>query len=65
MLRIQVQVPSLIHGVRNAGLLVGTHGASDLFGGLTVTSGAEATPVDAFFGDGKVVFIDHSMQELI
>jgi len=57
------QVPSLIHGIRNAGLLVGIHGTQDHFAALTMaTPRLEGTPVDAFFGDGNVVFMD---QELI
>jgi len=60
-----VQVPSLIQGIRNAGLLVGIHGASEKFGGLTTaTPSLEGTPVDALFGDGKVTFVGHSMQEM-
>ncbi|KAF8076069.1 cyclin-dependent protein kinase inhibitor [Lyophyllum atratum] len=60
-----VQVPSLIHGIRNAGLIVGTHGQSGNLEGLSTTSGIEGTPVDAVLGDGKVVFTNHSMQELM
>ncbi|KAF5387896.1 hypothetical protein D9615_000107 [Tricholomella constricta] len=60
-----VQVPSLIHGIRNAGLIVGTHGVSENLDALTTTSAIEGTPVDAVLGDGKVVFTDHSTQEFI
>ncbi|RDB20514.1 Ankyrin repeat protein nuc-2 [Hypsizygus marmoreus] len=61
-----IQVPSLIHGIRNAGLLVGTHGESENLGILSAsTSGIEGTPVDAVLGGGRVVFADNSMQELI
>jgi len=65
--RLLMQVPSLIEGIRNAGLLVGIHGASEQSLALTTASTIEGTPVDAFFGDGPslVVFMDHSMQELI
>lgn len=59
------QVPSLIHGIRNAGLLVGIHGAPDNFGALTTaTPRLEGTPVDAFFGDGNVVFMDQESHNL-
>ncbi|GLB33490.1 putative cyclin-dependent protein kinase inhibitor [Lyophyllum shimeji] len=60
-----VQVPSLIHGIRNAGLIVGTHGDSRNLEELSTASGIEGTPVDAVLGDGKAVFTDHSTEELI
>ncbi|KAG6876182.1 hypothetical protein C0993_005077, partial [Termitomyces sp. T159_Od127] len=48
----QVQVPSLMHGVRNAGLIVGVHGKSEDLGILSTTSDIEGTPVDVIFNNG-------------
>ncbi|KAG6897215.1 hypothetical protein C0992_003413 [Termitomyces sp. T32_za158] len=60
-----VQVPSLIHGVRNAGLIIGVHGRSEDLGILSTTSDIEGTPVDIILDNGKFVFTDHVMEELI
>jgi CDK inhibitor PHO81 len=61
-----IQVPTLIHGIRNAGLLVGVYGPSGrslTLGGSS--SNVEGNIVDAFLGDGKVMFMDHTVRELI
>ncbi|KAJ6539036.1 cyclin-dependent protein kinase inhibitor [Mycena capillaripes] len=60
-----MQVPSLIDGIRNAGLLIGINGASEVSEPLTSASAIEGTPVDAFVRDGMVFYVDHSMRELI
>ncbi|KAJ7233137.1 cyclin-dependent protein kinase inhibitor [Mycena haematopus] len=60
-----MRVPSLIDGIRNAGLLVGINGASEISEPLTSASALEGTPVDAFVRDGMVFYVDHSMRELI
>ncbi|KAJ6627519.1 cyclin-dependent protein kinase inhibitor [Mycena sp. CBHHK59/15] len=60
-----MQVPSLIDGIRNAGLLIGINGASETSEPLTSSSAIEGTPVDAFVRDGMVFYVDHSMRELI
>ncbi|KAG6831882.1 hypothetical protein H0H92_006999 [Tricholoma furcatifolium] len=60
-----VQVPSLIHGIRNTGLIVGAHGQSEDLDRLSTTSDIDGTPVDAIFDHGKVVFTDHTMEELL
>ncbi|KAJ6516210.1 cyclin-dependent protein kinase inhibitor [Mycena sanguinolenta] len=60
-----MQVPSLIDGIRNAGLLIGINGASEISEPLTSASAIEGTPVDAFVRDGMVFYVDHSMRELI
>lgn len=60
-----MQVPSLIDGIRNAGLLIGIHGASEHSEPLTSASAIEGTPVDAFVREGMVFYVDHSMRELI
>ncbi|KAG5716083.1 Ankyrin repeat protein nuc-2 [Termitomyces sp. T112] len=60
-----VQVPSLIHGVRNAGIIVGAHGKSEDLDILSATSDIEGTPVDAVLDNGKVVFTDRITEELM
>ncbi|KAG6850051.1 hypothetical protein H0H93_001867 [Arthromyces matolae] len=60
-----VQVPSLLHGIRNAGLIVGAHGKTEDLNSLFGVSDIEGTPVDAILNDGQVVFTDHEMEELI
>jgi CDK inhibitor PHO81 len=60
-----MQVPSLIDGIRNAGLLIGINGASDKSEPLTSASAIEGTPVDAFVRAGIVFYVDHSGRELI
>ncbi|KAJ7162538.1 cyclin-dependent protein kinase inhibitor [Mycena crocata] len=60
-----MQVPSLIDGIRNAGLIIGINGASEKSAPLTSASAIEGTPVDAFVRDGIVFYVDHSMRELI
>ncbi|KAF7355038.1 Ankyrin repeat protein nuc-2 [Mycena sanguinolenta] len=60
-----MQVPSLIDGIRNAGLLIGINGASEISEPLTSASAIEGTPVDAFVRDNMVFYVDHSMRELI
>lgn len=62
----QVQVPSLVDGIRSAELLVGVYGngqnrPSNSTGGLP---DAENTTVDAFVAEGAVSFVDNSMREL-
>ncbi|KAF8665648.1 hypothetical protein AX16_000103 [Volvariella volvacea WC 439] len=62
-----VQVPSLINGVRNAGLLVGVHSCTGQFTtqGIPTMASGEAASVDAFLGDdGMVTFVDHAVREL-
>ncbi|KAF5370035.1 hypothetical protein D9758_001345 [Tetrapyrgos nigripes] len=51
-----LQVPSLIHGIRNAGLLVGILDTET----ITVVT-EQAFPIDAFFNNGNVVFMDPSL----
>ncbi|KAF7301526.1 Cyclin-dependent protein kinase inhibitor [Mycena indigotica] len=58
-----LQVPSLIDGVRTAGLLIGIIGASEQSEHLTSAS-IDATPVDAFLRDKMVSYVDHSAREL-
>jgi len=55
MVALQVQVPSLIHGIRNAGLLVGILGSAD-----SMPPADQGYPVDAFLDNGNVVFMDPS-----
>jgi len=60
-----VQVPSLINGIRNAGLLVGVHGEPNMLGKLVTDSDIDGTPVDAYMEGSRVLFTDHSIQELL
>ncbi|KAG6903307.1 hypothetical protein C0995_013060 [Termitomyces sp. Mi166 len=60
-----VQVPSLIHGIRNAGLIVGAHGKPEDLDILSAASDIEGTPVDAILQNGKVIFTDRVTEELI
>ncbi|KAF8639626.1 hypothetical protein AX17_000891 [Amanita inopinata Kibby_2008] len=60
-----VKVPSLIQGIRNAGLLVGVHGKADDCVKLITASQIDGTPVDAYITEGMVVFVDHGMKESI
>ncbi|KAF9263664.1 hypothetical protein L218DRAFT_959194 [Marasmius fiardii PR-910] len=55
-----LQVPSMIHGIRNAGLLVGVHGTSEKTITLTTSSGMDGCPVDAYLSDRTVIFVDPS-----
>lgn len=62
----QVQVPSLVDGIRSAELLVGVYGVGEnrpaiATGSLSQT---ENTTIDAFIADGVVSFVDNSMREL-
>jgi len=59
---MQVQVPSLIDGIRNAGLLVGAYGETSSLESLITTSSVPQTPVDASLSQGVVVFLDRSAQ---
>jgi CDK inhibitor PHO81 len=59
---MQVQVPSLIDGIRNAGLLVGVYGETSSLESLVTASSVPQTPVDASLSQGAVVFLDRSAQ---
>lgn len=59
----QLQVPSLINGIRGAGLLVGIHKVSDNTVQLTTVSLIEGSPVDAYGKDGVVVFVTHDLND--
>lgn len=60
-----MQVPSLIHGIKNVGLLVGIHGTSERSVPITTSiPGADANTVDAYLSDGVVVYVDHATQEV-
>ncbi|KIK99683.1 hypothetical protein PAXRUDRAFT_131479 [Paxillus rubicundulus Ve08.2h10] len=53
-----LQVPSLIQGIRDAGLLVGVHGGPSPSNVLIHS--AESTHVDAYIRDGTVVYMERS-----
>jgi CDK inhibitor PHO81 len=52
----QVQVPSLIDAIRDAGLVVCVYGASDM-----LDTGAEGSRVDAFLQGGMVIYKEHGL----
>jgi hypothetical protein len=58
--KFQLKVPSLIQGIRHAGLLVGVYGAPDKASML-----AESNTVDALLRGSMVVFVNHTMIELL
>lgn len=58
-----LQVPSLIQGIRDAGLLVGIHGGQAT-SGIPVCS-TEGAQVDAYIRDGTVTYMDNSAGEQI
>jgi CDK inhibitor PHO81 len=60
----QLQVPSLIHGIRNVGLLVGIHKVTSTSSKLTKISDFDGTPIDAYGNEGVITFIDHSMGDI-
>lgn len=53
-----LQVPSLIQGIRDAGLLVGVHGAPSPSN--VIIHSSENTHVDAYIRDGTVVYMERS-----
>ena len=64
---VQVQVPSLVDGIRNVELLVGVHGASSeklVQGNTSVTSDGDYSLVDASIHDGVISFVDYSRREV-
>ncbi|KAK0206214.1 cyclin-dependent protein kinase inhibitor [Desarmillaria ectypa] len=56
-----LQVPSLVQGIKNVGLLAGIHGTSDRSTPLTTVGDGS---IDAYLSDGFAVYLDHSMQEI-
>jgi CDK inhibitor PHO81 len=56
----ELEVPSLIQGVRNAGLLVGVFGALE-----KSTCLVEEHNIDTFFRDGIVIYQECSMCDVI
>lgn len=56
-----LQVPSLVQGIKNVGLLAGIHGTSER--STPLTTGGDGS-VDVYLSDGFAVYLDHSMQEI-
>lgn len=50
----QIQVPSLLDAIRDAGLVVCVYGASE-----TLDIGTEGSRVDAFLQEGMVIYKEH------
>jgi hypothetical protein len=64
---IQVQVPSLVDGIRNVELLVGVHGATSeklVQGNSNVTYDGDYSLADASILDGVISFVDYSRREV-
>ncbi|KAJ7591395.1 cyclin-dependent protein kinase inhibitor [Mycena floridula] len=59
-----LQVPSLINGIRNAGLLVGIHRVTEHSSVLTSLSEIQGTPIDAFGSEDFMVYVNHSALEV-
>ncbi|CAA7260261.1 unnamed protein product [Cyclocybe aegerita] len=62
-----LQVPSLVHGIRSAELLVGVYGTSEGLSALNAgpALGNDAATVDAAIVGGVVSFADRSTRELV
>ncbi|KAI0832509.1 cyclin-dependent protein kinase inhibitor [Trametes gibbosa] len=56
------RVPSLIQGVKDFGLLVGTFGLPEDIERLPSSAGAEATGVDAMLHDGVLTYFNHGLR---
>ncbi|KAG1715967.1 hypothetical protein ID866_1191 [Astraeus odoratus] len=56
-----LQVPSLIQGIRDAGLLVGIHGGPSTSN--TMVHFSDGAQVDAYIRDGTVTYLDNSTGE--
>lgn len=53
-----MRVPSLIQGVKDLGLLVGTFGTQDDLVSLSTSSGADLNGVDAALQDGVLTYFN-------
>jgi len=60
-----VPVPSLIQGIRDAGLLVGVYGSKERSTGPALSVAGEDNLVDAVFRDGLVACIEQPSLEMI
>ncbi len=56
---VQARVPSLIQGVKDFGLVVGTYGLLEDLERLPTSAGAEANGVDAALHDGVLTYFNH------
>lgn len=59
-----LQVPSLINGIRGAGLLVGIHETLHDSSQLTTASSIAGSPVDAFGKEGTITFVTNHLDDL-
>lgn len=55
-------MPSLIQGVKDFGLLVGTYGLREDTERLPASSGTEANGVDATLHDGVLIYSNHTQR---
>jgi hypothetical protein len=60
----QAKVPSVMQGIKNTGLLVGTFGTQDQMTYLS-SSSMDGTSVDAILRDGLFVCLEQSMRALV
>ncbi|PIL37231.1 transporter [Ganoderma sinense ZZ0214-1] len=60
--RLLAQVPSLIQGVKDFGLVVGTYGLREDTEKLPTTAGTEANGVDATLHDGVLIYFNHTLR---
>ncbi|GBE79586.1 Ankyrin repeat protein nuc-2 [Sparassis crispa] len=57
--KLLAQVPSVIQGVKDFGLLVAAFGTPDDLARLPMSSGADSNRIDASLQDGLLMYIDH------
>ncbi len=58
----QARVPSLIQGVKDFGLLVGTYGLLEDVERLPTSASAEANGIDAALHDGVLTYFNHKQR---
>lgn len=58
------QVPPLIQGMKDTGLLIGVHGRREHVSLLSVNVTTDPNFVDAYFHEGVVTFLDHSSRAI-
>jgi CDK inhibitor PHO81 len=58
-------VPSVIQGIKDTGLLVGTFGTTEETAVLSALAITESAGVDAVLGDGMLTCLEQSMRALL
>ncbi|KAH7916817.1 cyclin-dependent protein kinase inhibitor [Hygrophoropsis aurantiaca] len=59
-----LRVPSLVQGIRDAGLLIGVYGNSQTQNNLAVSATFEDNHIDAYIKDGTIVYMDRSAEQI-